>query len=222
MQTLFFGSIGTLAETSQLQREAFNAAFALAGLDWHWTEDAYKQMLATAGGEQRIADFARSKSASADVEALHRSKSKIYQDLLMTKDLEPRAGVLEAMNMVKNHGGELGLVTSTSLANVTALLDAIGIAHHAFDLIVHRGLVEQPKPAPDAYLFALEALKATPSNVVAVEDNPDGALAAIQSGVRCLATPGEFHARSIFPDGVELQSRLDLAPYFTGTDQAAA
>ena len=73
MQTLFFGSIGTLAETSQLQREAFNAAFALAGLDWHWTEDAYKQMLATAGGEQRIADFARSKSASADVDALHRA-----------------------------------------------------------------------------------------------------------------------------------------------------
>ena len=83
-------------------------------------------------------------------------------------------------------------------------------------------LLIEPKPAPDAYLFALEALKATPSNVVAVEDNPDGALAAIQSGVRCLATPGEFHAHNVFPDGVELQSRLDLAHNLESADQAAA
>lgn len=179
-------------------------------------------MLASAGGAQRIADFATSEGVSVDVEALHRAKSKIYQDLLVTRDLEPRAGVLEAINMVKTHGGGLALVTSTSLSNITALLDAIGVAHNAFDLIAHRDMMKYPKPAPDAYLLALEALNAKTSDVLAVEDNPDGAFAAIQSGVRCVATPGEFHAHNVFPDGVALQSRLDLKPYLTFADQAAA
>lgn len=222
MRTLFFGSIGTLAETSQLQLEAFNAAFAQAGLEWHWTQDEYKWMLAAAGGAQRIADFATSNRVSVDVEALHRAKSEIYRDLLQTRELEPRTGVLEAMNTIKTHGGRLALVTSTSLANVTTLLDAIKIPHDAFDLIVHCDMVEHPKPSPDAYLFALKALKAVPSNVLVLEDNPDGALAAIRSGVTCLAVPGEFHANSVFPDGIELQSSLNLTSYLRSADQAAA
>tara|TARA_B110000503_G_scaffold47893_1_gene77939 strand:+ start:1294 stop:1407 length:114 start_codon:yes stop_codon:yes gene_type:complete len=34
VKAVFFGSIGTLVETSDLQRRAFNQAFAEAGLDW--------------------------------------------------------------------------------------------------------------------------------------------------------------------------------------------
>jgi hypothetical protein len=38
-QTILFGSISTVADTSELQREAFNAAFAEHGLDWRWDPD---------------------------------------------------------------------------------------------------------------------------------------------------------------------------------------
>ena len=48
IQALFFGGIGTLLETSELQREAFNAAFREAGLDWHWSIDEYREMLENA------------------------------------------------------------------------------------------------------------------------------------------------------------------------------
>ncbi|MEC7496587.1 MAG: haloacid dehalogenase, partial [Pseudomonadota bacterium] len=36
MRALIFGSIGVLVETSELQRQAYNAAFAAHRLDWHW------------------------------------------------------------------------------------------------------------------------------------------------------------------------------------------
>ena len=36
MKALLFGSIGTLIETSNIQRESFNQAFKEIGLDWHW------------------------------------------------------------------------------------------------------------------------------------------------------------------------------------------
>ena len=34
MSAILFGSISTLSDTSEMQRDAFNAAFADAGLDW--------------------------------------------------------------------------------------------------------------------------------------------------------------------------------------------
>lgn len=36
MKAILIGSIGTLADTSDMRREAFNEAFAQAGLDWTW------------------------------------------------------------------------------------------------------------------------------------------------------------------------------------------
>jgi len=38
---VLFGSSGVLAETSYLQRHAYNAAFQDAGLDWVWAWPEY-------------------------------------------------------------------------------------------------------------------------------------------------------------------------------------
>ena len=35
-KAILFGSIGTIVETSELQRKSFNQAFSEAGLDWNW------------------------------------------------------------------------------------------------------------------------------------------------------------------------------------------
>ena len=43
-----------------------------------------------------------------------------------------------------------------------------------------------PKPAPDLYLHAAEALRVAPGDCVVVEDSPTGARAARAAGMRCL------------------------------------
>ena len=53
-KAVLFGSIGTLAETSDLQRDAFNEAFKISGLDWFWDEDIYRKLLSKSGGTSRI------------------------------------------------------------------------------------------------------------------------------------------------------------------------
>ena len=58
MKAILFGSIGTLIETSDLQREAFNQAFKEAGLDWYWDQEDYTKLLKKSGGTKRIEDFA--------------------------------------------------------------------------------------------------------------------------------------------------------------------
>lgn len=44
-RALIFDVDGTLAETEEAHRQAFNATFAAAGLDWHWDPPLYAELL---------------------------------------------------------------------------------------------------------------------------------------------------------------------------------
>ena len=59
LKAILFGSIGTLIETSEIQRRAFNQAFSEAKLGWDWDVEIYREMLAKSGGLLRIQDFAK-------------------------------------------------------------------------------------------------------------------------------------------------------------------
>ena len=62
MPAVLFGSIGALADTSELQREAFNEAFDAHGLDWNWSRDEYRALLAgqrRRGPDRRLRQLAR-------------------------------------------------------------------------------------------------------------------------------------------------------------------
>ena len=99
MPAILFGSIGTLAETSELQRQAFNLAFKAHGLDWEWQREPYRKLLVHSGGEQRIIAWTKEQNikVTVDAHAVHASKSVIYQKLLSESGLQPRAGVLEVV-----------------------------------------------------------------------------------------------------------------------------
>ena len=51
MRALFFGSIGSIVETSELQCQAFNEAVAEHALNWHWDQATYQGLLSLGGGE---------------------------------------------------------------------------------------------------------------------------------------------------------------------------
>ncbi len=54
IRALLFDVDGTLAETEELHRRAFNATFAAAGLPWHWSPTRYAELLTVAGGRERL------------------------------------------------------------------------------------------------------------------------------------------------------------------------
>jgi len=51
MKAIIFGSIGTLVETSEIQRKSFNQAFKEMDLDWYWDKEEYKKLLKKSGGK---------------------------------------------------------------------------------------------------------------------------------------------------------------------------
>ena len=107
LKAVIFGAIGTIAETSDLQRQAFNAAFVAAGLDWNWDAPTYRDLLKINGGQNRIRAYRDAVSGGShpnplrngvtdlQIAALHQSKTKYYLTLLENTPLRPRAGVVE-------------------------------------------------------------------------------------------------------------------------------
>ena len=53
-KALLFGSIGSIVETSEIQRKSFNKAFKQYGLDWNWTKREYLSLLSKSGGKVNI------------------------------------------------------------------------------------------------------------------------------------------------------------------------
>jgi len=219
MPAVLFGSISTLADTSELQRAAFNEAFAAHGLPWHWEREEYVGMLRTSGGQQRIQEYADARGDSVDAAAVHRSKSEIFQRSVATARLAPRDGVADTIKAAKGDGRRVALVTTTSPENVAALLDALRPQVEAddFDLILDASSVPQPKPDAAAYAVALESLGERAGDCVAIEDNVDGVKAAVAAGVRCVAFPNANTAGHTFDAADRVVDRLDPAELGAGT-----
>jgi HAD superfamily hydrolase (TIGR01509 family) len=212
MPAILFGSISTIADTSELQREAFNRAFEAHSLEWSWDRDEYRSLLESSGGEDRIASYARSHGQEVDAAAIHATKSEFFQGSLAEAGLEPRNGVLDTVHAARDKGMKVALVTTTSGDNVAALMSGLSPALGAddFDLVVDADSVVRPKPAPDAYRFALTELGEDPGACVAIEDNLGGVESAEAAGLHCLAFPNantaghDFAAADARAEKVEL------------------
>ena len=214
LTTLVFGSIGTLVETSELQRQAFNEAFAEAGLAWDWHTELYQQLLSVPGGRSRIQLFAEQQGApleEAAVASLHERKSELYQGKLRAGELELRPGVARLLREALDNGVQVGLASGTSAANIQAISDAVGDALplKEFAVVIDASSEANPKPAPDVYELCLKALGAHASEAVAVEDSAVSLDSAVAAGLVTVATPGAYVAHQDFSAASAVLPDLD-------------
>ena len=196
VEALIFDVDGTLAETEDLHRRAFNETFAEAGLDWHWDRRDYRVLLTTTGGKERMARHARQQGIGSDfpVAELHAAKTARFGALLAQGQIAPRPGVAELIAEARRAGLRLAIATTTSLPNVEALSQALfgAAAGRVFEVIVAGDMVAAKKPAPDVYSQALQRLGLGPHQAVALEDSRNGLLAAKAARLVCCVSPSVY------------------------------
>ncbi len=194
---LLFGSIGVLAETSDIQRRAYNQALSEAGLAWRWDEETYRELLKQSGGKERLAHLAGATGqtlSQAVIDEIHHRKTELACAEVVQTPVKLRPGVAELAQFAKQRGMKLGFVTSTYQPNIDAILRAARpeLAADQFDVIISRDDVPHGKPAPDAYIAALTALGIDAHDGLAIEDTAASLLAAKRAGLEVVATPGAF------------------------------
>jgi HAD superfamily hydrolase (TIGR01509 family) len=194
-RALIFDVDGTIAETEEIHRQAFNDVFARVGIDWHWDQAIYKELLWVTGGKERMCAFARARAqrsmlSEAQIAELHRLKTARYVELVAAGHCPLRPGVKALMTGAKRRGQRLAIATTTSRPNVDALLSvSLGESWpDQFDAIVAGDDVPRKKPAPDVYIEALARLRLPASDCIAIEDSRNGLVAASRAGIRVLIT----------------------------------
>ena len=220
MNAILFGSIGSIVESSEIQRQAFNQAFEQHGLDWNWSKQAYAEMLEDSGGRKRIANYARKNNADVDVDAIYEAKCKNFEKLMKEGNLQPRSGVVEIIERAKKEGIKLGFVTSTSTKNRALTMDAVkdSICESDFDVVVDLSVTEDRKPLPTCYEVALEKLGCSVADALAIENNADGLTAANGAGIRCIVVAGEFNEHHVYKDAHLKMDSLDADKVFDQLD----
>jgi HAD superfamily hydrolase (TIGR01509 family) len=200
IRALIFDVDGTLAETEEAHRDAFNRTFAAWGLSWHWDVDDYRQLLKTAGGKERIRAFQDTLHLSdrrldeTEIARLHVEKTARYGAILAKGDLPLRPGVAALIETARAKGLRLAVATTTSRPNVDALCRCCWgrPAAAVFDVIAAGDEVAAMKPAPDVYLLALDRLALPASACLAFEDSANGLRSATAAGIATVIAPSAY------------------------------
>ena len=98
-----------------------------------------------------------------------------------------RPGAREMLAALKEAGIRTALVTMSMRRMATTVVDLIDF--DAFDVIIAGDDATRPKPHPDPYLQACAALGVDPTEVVAIEDSPNGLRSAVASGAASIGVP---------------------------------
>jgi HAD superfamily hydrolase (TIGR01509 family) len=202
IRALIFDVDGTLAETEEIHRAAFNQAFAEAGIAWVWTQPLYARLLRVTGGRERIAAYAEERPAGGglDIPALHARKTEIFNTMLRRGPIALRPGVERLIRRGRKAGLQFAIATTTSRPNVGCLLAAtLGQDALRWFASVRTGEdVARKKPDPEVYRLALGDLGFASSECLAFEDSANGLRAATAAGLATIVTPSLYTAGEDF------------------------
>lgn len=211
LTALLFDVDGTLADTERDgHRVAFNRAFAQAGLDWEWSEQLYGELLAVTGGKERIRfyldhynqEFQRPADLDDFIAGLHKSKTAHYTEMLAGGVIPLRPGVRRLIMEARAAGLRLAVVTTTTPANVEALLTHAldPEAMNWFDCIAAGDIVPAKKPAPDIYFWAMEQMGLRPDQCIAFEDSQNGIRSSRGADLRTIVAVNGYTRDEDFSD----------------------
>jgi HAD superfamily hydrolase (TIGR01509 family) len=216
---IIFDVDGTLAETERDgHRVAFNQTFQAAGLDWHWSVETYGQLLAVAGGKERMRHFIEvycpplpeGLDWQAALPDWHRAKTLRYGELLRQGAVSLRPGVRRLVAAARAAGVRLAIATTSHYDNAIALLQhTLGPSSPDwFEVIAAGDIVPHKKPAPDIYQYVLDRMALSPHQALVIEDTDQGLTAAQGAGLRTVITVNDYTRHQDFSQAQLVLSHL--------------
>lgn len=202
LEALIFDVDGTLANTERDGHlVAFNLAFKELGLNWEWSNKLYHELLNVTGGQLRIKYYLKKYNTEFThndldnfVASIHALKTKIYVRLMDEGAVPLREGVVRLFKEAKDAGLRLAIATTTTPANVDALIaNTLGKeALDWFEVIGAGDVVPNLKPSGDIYSYVLAQMNLNASQCLAFEDSHNGIVSATQAGLKTIITVNEY------------------------------
>lgn len=192
-RAVLFDMDGVLVQTDRLKAEAHSATVSQLG--GNVPPSFYQFHMGNSHAVVR-ASFLAEAGLECDPREYTQCYHDIYRHLLQTS-LVLVPGAVTLLAQLTNRGFSLAVVSSSRSWMMEQVLAQTGMAGF-FQARVCAEDVTRPKPAPDAYLAALERLAVGKSSAVAFEDSEPGIEAALAAGLPVLGIRHAYNSSHDF------------------------
>lgn len=184
-EAVLFDFDGTLVDTEWAIYQEVLAIFQAEGE--HLPLETYCQCIGAGYEVWSPQDYLEELTGKTyDWESIRKVRDQKIRARLETQGLIE--GALESLNITKERGLRLAVVSSSSHSWVDAWLEKLEITSY-FEHVTCKEDAARLKPAPDLFLKGAERMELTPEKCLVVEDSRNGMLAALEAGMDVIAVP---------------------------------
>jgi len=202
LKALIFDCDGVIADSEHLHFSLFQKVLAEVGIALTQAEYVEKYLAMDDRGCFEAVFKANGKALSEEERArLIAQKTALYKKTA-AQNLVILPGVVEFV-MAVSQKYPLAMASGALKEEVLLMIEAAGIRHY-FDAVVAAEDVKNGKPAPDAYLKALEELNIKhpgkniqPSECLVVEDSIHGLMSAHAAGMKVVGVTTTYSAKEL-------------------------
>ena len=190
MKLLVFDFDGLILDTEVPVYDAWQEIYGEHGVELAF--EKWAECIGTADTFDPCVDLQAALGRTLDAAALlerHRARTDA---LIAAQAVLP--GVREYVDEAARLGLALGVASSSSRRWVEGHLTRLGL-RNAFQAIRCADDVPRVKPDPALYRAVVDVLGVPPGEALALEDSPNGVLAAKRAGLTCVAVPNPLTAR---------------------------
>jgi beta-phosphoglucomutase len=213
-KAILFDMDGVITDTMKFHYEAYRQAFeplgiSLTPLDVYLSEG----MPSLEVGKVFVKKYDIS-IGEEQLKNVIEQKRELYRKLA-AGHVQMYPGVKNTIDLLRDNGIKLALVSGSNRISVMKVLDEIGMAGK-FDAIVTGADTERGKPYPDPYVKAMNMLGITGENSVVVENAPLGIESAKAAGIDYVIA-----VTTTLPEQY-LREADDIMPSFTDIEDCLA
>ncbi len=187
IHAVIFDMDGTLIDTEKYYRIFWRRAMAEFGFSMSDEQALSMRSLGRPFAPAKLKEWF---GDAVDYAAVRQRRKELMEECLDKEGIQAKPGAREILTRLKEKGITTAIATATDLERTHKYLKMANLEGY-FDEIISATMVKEGKPSPDVYLYTCEKLGRKPEECIAVEDAPNGVLAAYRAGCKVIMVPDQ-------------------------------
>lgn len=196
IKVLIFDFDGLVFDTETYDLESFKLLYSR-----YETSFPLEQWLVSVGSKLHFNPYEKliTEQPLLRLDDLRKERMEIYKSIIHNQS--PRDGVVEYIEEARKHQLQIALASSSTKDWVMYHLNCIQLQNE-FDCIYTTDDVNEVKPSPELYQKVLGHYQIKPNEALVFEDSPNGSLAAIRAGIKCIVVPNQVTEKMSFDNRI--------------------